>query len=204
LEAVQSSTNGLTVNRRIYFLGRWIKHGGIYPAPMLRIFRSGLGHCENRWMDEHIIVKGGIEHLEGDIADKNLNNLTWWTEKHNHYATREAIDLLLMKEKNVAIGRSSMAMSNQAKIKRWMKEKVYSNLPLGVRSTLYFLLRYFLLLGFLDGGRGFAFHFLQGYWYRCLVDLKVLEIRELMKSRGQTLEQVVLAEYGHNINASDE
>lgn len=46
-------------------------------------------------MDEHIVVNGDIEHLNEDIADINLNNLSWWIEKHNHYATREAIDMLL-------------------------------------------------------------------------------------------------------------
>lgn len=201
LGSFSEAIHGLTIKRRIYFLGQWIKYGGIYPVKMLRIFRRGHGYCENRWMDEHIIVKGDISHLKGDVADINLNNLTWWTDKHNHYATREAIDLLLMERGVDKSERDTMAMSKQAKLKRWGKEKIYSKLPLGVRSTFYFVARYFLLLGFLDGSKGFAFHFLQGYWYRVLVDYKVSEIRELMRSRGQSLEEIVRAEYGHNINS---
>jgi len=199
LHSLKSSIHGLTVNRRIYFLGQWIKHGGIYPARMLRIFRRELGHCENRWMDEHIIVQGDIAHLEGDIEDINLNNLTWWVNKHNHYATREAIDLLLVPESDESIEQRSMTMSKQAMLKRWLKERVYSRLPLMIRPTLYFILRYIFMLGFL-GGKGFAFHFMQGYWYRVLVDLKVCEIKWLMKDGGLTLEEVVYAEYGYTIS----
>jgi hypothetical protein len=46
-------------------------------------------------MDEHTIVEGGrIVNFEGGFVDHNLNDLTVWTTKHNHYATREAIDVL--------------------------------------------------------------------------------------------------------------
>lgn len=46
-------------------------------------------------MDEHIFVDGDIQHIVADIADINLNNITWWINKHNHYASREAVDLLM-------------------------------------------------------------------------------------------------------------
>jgi hypothetical protein len=39
------------------------------------------------------------------------------------------------------------------------------------------LYRYFLRFGFLDGKEGFIFHFLQAYWYRLLVDIKIDELR---------------------------
>ena len=72
-------TAGFTVNRQIHFLGRWVRHGSIYPLRMLRLFRFGRGRCEQRWMDEHIVVKGEVEHLDADIIDDNLNSLSWWT-----------------------------------------------------------------------------------------------------------------------------
>ena len=47
------------------------------------------------WIDEHIIVDGEIIHINEDIIDENLNNFTWWMDKHKSYATREAINFLL-------------------------------------------------------------------------------------------------------------
>jgi hypothetical protein len=84
-------------------------------------------------------------------------------------------------------------------MKRWLKQKVYARLPLGLRALLYFLYRYFLRLGFLDGWQGLAFHFLQGFWYRFLVDVKVHELETLMRAQGLTLEEAVRREFGYVI-----
>ncbi|TRW15328.1 glycosyltransferase family 2 protein [Glacieibacterium frigidum] len=184
---------GATVDRRIDFLGRAIRWGGVYPVRQLRLWRSGRGRCESRWMDEHITVDGPIAHLSGgDLADVNLNNLGWWTAKHNGYATREAIDELLRAPVDAEVG-------GQAGVKRWIKHKVYHRLPLGSRALAYFIYRYVLRLGFLDGWPGLVFHALQGGWYRFLVDAKIAEIRGLMRARGASLAQVVADEYGHRI-----
>jgi len=88
----------------------------------------------------------------------------------------------------------------QARIKRWIKYRVYAHIPLGLRSLLYFLYRYIFRLGFLDGWPGLVFHVLQGFWYRFLVDVKVYELRTLMTERGHSLTQVVKDEYGYDID----
>jgi hypothetical protein len=59
---------------------------------------------------------------------------------------------------------------------------VYSRLPGGFRAFVYFAYRYVIRFGFLDGRAGAAFHFLQGFWYRYLVDAKVAEVRRYMRS----------------------
>jgi glycosyltransferase involved in cell wall biosynthesis len=191
---------GVTVNRRIHFMGKWIRHGGIYPVQMLRLWRNGRGRCENRWMDEHMVVDGSIVHIDADIADINLNNITWWIAKHNKYASREAIDVLVTQ--SLSGGRDvPRALGRQARTKRWFKEAVYARLPLGGRALMYFCYRYFLRLGFLDGWRGLIFHALQGLWYRFLVDVKIYELRSLMTKRNQSLAEVAYAEYGYDISA---
>jgi glycosyltransferase involved in cell wall biosynthesis len=199
LPEIPASAIGLTVNRQIHFMGKWIRHGGIYPIRMLRIWRSGLGRCENRWMDEHVVVEGAVSHLNADIADINLNNISWWIRKHNEYSVREAIELLRTEDHRRGDEAPGTTMSRQARIKRWVKYSLYAHLPLGFRSAAYFFYRYFLSLGFLDGWRGFAFHFLQGFWYRFLVDVKMYELRAMMKERGQTLPEVVKTECGFRI-----
>jgi len=60
----------------------------------------------------------------------------------------------------------------------WLK-RLWSRSPLFVKPNLYFIKRYFLRAGFLDGKEGFIFHFLQAYWYRLLVDINLDEIRNL-------------------------
>jgi hypothetical protein len=76
------------------FLGRPIRWGGVFPVRILRLFWHGKGRCEDRWMDEHILVEGQTAGFAGEIIDDNRNSLTWWTEKHNAYPSREVVDLL--------------------------------------------------------------------------------------------------------------
>ena len=64
-----------------------------------------------------------------------------------------------------------------------MKEELYARLPGGFRAFAYFFYRYVIRLGFLDGQAGTAFHFLQGFWYRYLVDAKVAEVRRYMRDK---------------------
>jgi len=177
LKIVPETVNGFCLRRKYFFLGQWIRFGAMYPVEVMRMWRTGTGYVEQRWMDEHVVLKSGeIISLKGDIVDDNLNNVSWWVDKHNKYATLEMIELLNLKYQ---FSPSDNAMKKQAgghaKFKRWIKQNVYTKLPSFVRPLMYFLYRYFLKLGFLDGIKGFAYHFMQGYWYRSLVDLKMLE-----------------------------
>ena len=185
LAGIGPEIGGVYCGRRMTFQGRLIRHGGVFPVRVLRLFRYGRGECENRWMDEHIKVTGKTMDFEGELIDDNLNSLTWWTDKHNKYASREAVDLLnlefgFMSHDSVARLRGG----SQAGFKRWLKERVYVRLPGGLRAFAYFFYRYMIRLGFLDGQAGTAFHFLQGYWYRYLVDTKLAEVRRYMRDEG--------------------
>jgi glycosyltransferase involved in cell wall biosynthesis len=174
LPRASEKVGGYQVARRVYFLGRWIKHGGYYPTRLLRIWRTGLGTCEQRWMDEHIILsQGEIVNLKHDIIDENQKGLTSWTDKHNSYSSREVKDLLEVSVENDALMENQFY--SQAKQRRWLKQNLYVKSPLFVRAFLYFLFRYTIGLGFLDGIEGLIFHFLQGFWYRFLVDAKLYE-----------------------------
>ena len=192
LASIGPEIEGVYWGRRMTFQGRLIKHGGVFPVKVLRLFRYGRGQCENRWMDEHIKVGGPTDEFQGEMIDDNLNPLTWWTEKHNKYASREAVDLLnleyhFMPHDSVA----SLRGGKQAGVKRWVKEVVYARLPGGFRAFAYFSYRYFFRLGFLDGPAGTAFHFLQGFWYRYLVDAKVAEVKRYMQENSVGVQQAI-------------
>lgn len=174
---------GINLDRRHVFMGRWIKHGGRFPLTLLRIWRHGQGRIEDRWMDEHIVISGGrTVKFNGGFSDVNLKDITFFTTKHNAYATREALDILIRKYDLLAADEalSSESASFQAAVKRFVKERIYNRLPFWLSTMLYFQYRYFIQLGFLDGRPGLIYHFLQGYWYRFLVGVKTVEFeREL-------------------------
>jgi glycosyltransferase involved in cell wall biosynthesis len=185
LPTLPADVAGINLNRRHIFLGRWIRHGGRYPLTLLRIWRRGAARIEQRWMDEHmVLLHGRAVAFAHDFADHNLNDLSFFTDKHNKYATREAIDVLLrrygLRGANQELTKESA--SSQAAMKRWVKECAYNKLPFWLGPALYFLLRYFLQLGFLDGPEGSIYHFLQGFWYRFLVGAKVMEFDRTLAS----------------------
>ena len=192
---------GFVLNRGHVFLGKKIKHGGSYPIKLLRIWEYGNGYCENKWMDEHIILKksGKIKILKHPFWDYNLNNIGWWTEKHNGYATREAIDQLNKKYNLFEIEQTENDTTLQSKIKKNFKNKFYEKLPKSIRAFLYFNYRYFIRLGFLDGYQGLVWNFLQGFWYRFLVDVKVYEIEKKASENNLTIKDVVKNEYNYNL-----
>lgn len=198
LAGLPADVSGIYVKRRIHFLGRWIRHGGMYPMWVLRVWRAGRGRCENRWMDEHIRLNEGVSvRFDHDLVDENLNDLSWWTEKHNRYAVREAADLLNMKYQFAAYDDlAALPGVEQSKIKRWIKERVYARLPLFVRPGAYFVYRYFLRLGFLDGRPGLVWHVLQGFWYRFLVDAKVYEAERVSGGRREAVVDLVEKQWG--------
>ncbi len=184
LPHISADIDGIYCSRRMTFQGKLIRHGGVFPVRVLRLFRYGRGKCEDRWMDEHIRVSGPTVDFVGEIIDDNVNPLTWWTDKHNKYSSREVVDLLnleyhFMTHDSIA----DLSSGKQAAVKRWIKEAVYARLPGGFRALVYFLYRYLFRLGFLDGRAGTAFHFLQGFWYRYLVDAKVAEVKRYMREQ---------------------
>lgn len=172
LAQTPETISGYQVKRRVFFMGRWIKHGGYYPTWLLRVWRNGMGICEQRWMDEHIVLsKGSVDNLQHDIIDENNKGLNFWIDKHNSYASREVKDMLALKQDSLL----EQVQTSQASQRRWVKKNLYSQSPMFLRSFIYFLLRYTVGLGFLDGLEGLIFHFLQGFWYRFLVDAKIYE-----------------------------
>jgi len=179
LSELPADVVGVNLKRKHIFMGRWIKHGGRYPLVLLRIWRRGHGRIEDRWMDEHIIVWGGrTVTFHGGFADHNLNDLTFFTDKHNKYATREAVDVLnqrlhFMPQEQAM---SSLGSSRQAALKRAVKERIYNRIPFQLSAAGYFFYRYIVQRGFLDGKEGLIYHVLQGFWYRFLVGAKIEEL----------------------------
>ena len=192
LSQLKPEISGVLVNRRMTFQGRLIRHGGVFPVQVLRVFRQGMGRCEQRLMDEHIVVRGQTVSLPGELIDDNLKPLGWWTDKHNRYASLEAVEMLNLEFGFLDRGSHAPGLpARSAGTRRWIKEKVYSRIPGRWRAFAYFFYRYVLRLGFLDGRAGASFHFLQGFWYRYLVDAKVTEVKRHMRLQQVDVRQAI-------------
>lgn len=179
LAVEQQEVVGYLVSRRTIFLGRWIRHGGHYPAWHMRLHRTGRGRCEERLYDQHFYCDGPVRHLPGDLTDTLTPNITVFSLRHVRWAQLEA------DEQEQAASASAASTRIQGRIekgasaiehRRWLRDR-YGRLPLFIRPFLYWSYRYFIRLGFLDGTQGLIFHFLQGFWYRFLVDSLLYERR---------------------------
>lgn len=178
LPTLDATITGVLLNRKHIFMDRWIRHGGRYPLWLLRLWRTGAGRVERRWMDEHVVVdRGRTITLAGGFADANRGDLTFFTAKHNGYATREAVEVLAARYAlfDTACHAAPTALTGQARRKRMLKTHVYDRLSLWAGPLGYFLYRYIAQRGFLDGRAGLIYHLLQGFWYRFLVAAKVAE-----------------------------
>lgn len=172
-----NDVNGIYVNKKIVFLGKPLMHSGWYPAQQIKVIRRRHGMSENKIVDEHLIVTDGKTiALDGCQTDENLNDLAWWTEKHNCNSEREAVNMLRMEYGMCErVGVSPKLFGNDAERKRWLKLR-YARLPLYVRPFINFFVRYVVMLGFLDGN--IRWYVLQCFWYRFLVDAKIYEIKK--------------------------
>ncbi|MBC7743682.1 MAG: glycosyltransferase family 2 protein [Flavobacterium sp.] len=175
---------GIYFNRKNYFKGRWLRFGGYYPKYLLKMFRTGVGYSDlNENMDHRFIVNGEtIVWKKGHIIEENLkeNLISFWISKHNHYSDLVAFEevermnnLRLQTVKPVFWGSPDEKTA-------WLKN-VWWRLPLFLRPFLYFFYRMTFKLGFLDGKTGILFHFLQGFWFRIIVDVKINEILKQKK-----------------------
>jgi glycosyltransferase involved in cell wall biosynthesis len=162
---------GYLVARRTIFLGRWIRHGAHYPVFHLRLFRRGMARCEDRLYDQHFITGGKTAKLKNDFIDVLPSNLSGWSMRHLRWAEMEAAEIA-GKDGAAAVGKAAI-FEDGRKWRRWMRQVVYRRCPLFFRPFGYWFYRYFLRLGFLDGKEGLIFHFLQGFWFRFLIDCNI-------------------------------
>jgi glycosyltransferase involved in cell wall biosynthesis len=163
---------GYLLRRRTYFMGKPLRFGGATSWHM-RLFKSGTGACEDRLYDQHFICSGEMRQLRGWLHDMNVGNLTEWVNRHNRWSNLEADELLRSSEGSTQ--QVEAKLSADPRQRRRYYKGLYYKAPLLLRPMLYFLFRYVVQLGFLDGRVGFLYAFLQALWFRMLVDAKLIE-----------------------------
>jgi glycosyltransferase involved in cell wall biosynthesis len=168
--------NGFYIKWRLIWMGRWIRRG-YYPSWILRLLRYGKGRCEDRAINEHLIVDGPTGRLRNDFIHEDRKSVTDWIAKHNGYATRESQELFNTRAAPHYREIDARLFGTQPQRKRWLRYRVWNRLPPLIRPFFYFFYRYILAGGFLDGREALAYHFLQGLWFPMLVDIKYLELK---------------------------
>ena len=163
---------GIVLRFKKNFLGKDLYHGGVYPWKKMNCYKTKLGAIEDRKMDEHIVLSSGsIVEMKSDCLHFDFKTIEYWINKHNWYSSRETVDYFENLEKKKD--------KSELDFKTWFKMNVYYKLPLGMRTHMYYLYRYYIKLGFLDGKEGKIYAFLQAYWYRYLVDVKIYECQKM-------------------------
>ena len=174
--------NGFYIKRRFIWMGRWIRRG-YYPTWILRLFRHGKGHCEERGVNEHLIVEPPVGYLNHDFIHEDRKDLADWIGKHVRYARREAEELFKRQNGVAQAEINARLFGTQAERRRWLRRHVWERLPPFVRPWFYFIYRYVLRGGFLDGKEAFVFHFLHALWFPLLIDGFWLERRMAGQSK---------------------
>jgi glycosyltransferase involved in cell wall biosynthesis len=170
---------GYWINRRFYFLGRWLKHA-YYPNWNLRLFRHSLGRYEkltnvetdsgDNEVHEHVVVKGPTSRLRCEMDHYAFPSIDVFIEKHNRYSNWEA---------RVAVeNREGQALAHEhVDLKRSLKA-LAKRLPF--RPLLRFLYIYVWQKGFLDGREGYYFARLHAM-YESLSVAKTYEYRKKLE-----------------------
>lgn len=177
LPTLGDDITGIYLNRRLIFMDRWIRHGTYYPTWILRIWRRGMARSEAISLNEHMLLSGGTSvYLKHDFVDHDRYGLGAWIAKHKGYARRHARFLTELKRPE-KMDLPPRRDGTQAQRRRWTERNLYGRAPLFIRPVVYFLYRYFIRLGFLDGLKGSLFHLLHAFWYRFYIDVKILQMK---------------------------
>lgn len=172
------NTDGIYFNRKNYFKGKWLRYGGYYPKFLLKMFRYDKGYSDlNENMDHRFQVPGKtILWKTAHLIEENLkeNQISFWITKHNNYSDLLA-DEAVMQKKNPSTPNIRASLWGSPNERNALQKKIWQKTPLYLRPFLYFIYRMIFRLGILDGRTGIIFHFLQGFWFRLIVDIKIGE-----------------------------
>jgi glycosyltransferase involved in cell wall biosynthesis len=173
-----SKIDGCLIQRQSFFLGKPIRFGHTNPSWHLRLFQASKGKCEDRLYDQHFIVPGKTQKIEGLLLDLQLTTIEQWTSSHNRWSTSEAREIIDSFNQSLEIEKDVLPASLYGDLrmqKRWLKNNLYYQSPILLRAFIFFFYSYFIKLGFLDGKTGLIYHILQAFWFRFLTDAKIIE-----------------------------
>ena len=135
LEYLKGAPNAFLIRRKNYFLGRWMKRGGFWPDPKLRLLRRGAGRFEDRAVHEDVRVNGSTKLIpRGALIHHSYPTLSDFIDHMNRYS---------------ALGAEMVGAKGKVR---------FSFINIVLRPLFTFIYNYFFRLGFLDGREGLLLH----------------------------------------------
>lgn len=173
----QIEENGFFIRKHQLFRGTVLRFGGYGNKYLLKLFRKGFGELDPAEQDTRVYVKGKVAKLSSALLENNLkeDEILFYLQKHLRYADAFAREEYKRRTERLEFKYRLKFFGTQDERTLWLKEKYY-RMPLYIRPVVYFLYRYFIRLGILDGKNGFIFHFLQAFWFRLIVDIRLEEL----------------------------
>jgi len=196
----QAGVNGYYSVHTHVFRGRQVRGLKRWWLRLVRLQETTVDNSE--LVDFRLIVRGKTGFLPGDIVEHNLkeNEIDFWIDKHQKFSTRMAAEEVLRRTGYLSWAFKPRLFGNPDERMTWFKSRWYAA-PLFVRPFLYFAYRYLVKKGFLDGSNGFVYHFLQAFWFRLLVDIKMAAIYDRISRAEYSLAELA-TEYGHTAGQS--
>ncbi len=180
--------DGFYIHRRQIFRGKPLRFGGYGGKVLLKLFRRSRSELDPIEQDTRVYVRGPVGRLRAPLEEWNVkeDSIQFYLQKHLRYAEAFATEELKRRRGNLPWKTAPRLFGTPDERVLWLKDRYY-RMPLLVRPALYFFYRYFILLGILDGRNGFVFHFLQAFWFRLVVDVRLEELlAEADTTKGET------------------
>lgn len=190
------AVDGYYLNRKLIFLGRWIKHCGWYPSWNMRLFKHRLGRFERLDAEdvenagdvevhEHVVLQGRAAYLQHDLLHEDFKSVYHFVERHNRYSNWDArvyhnLAHGVTGAQNIGASFFGSPVERKRFIKRW-----WARLPF--RPLLRFLWMYVIKRGFLDGRPGLLFCTLMTM-HEAVISAKIYE-QELLSQSGKSNSQ---------------
>jgi len=158
LREVEPEVDAFSIPRKVFYLGRWIRHSGWYPDRKLRLFRRAKALWEGEYVHERLVVDGPVGKLRGSIHHFTYQNIHEHLARINTFSDLGAQKLYAKKKKA-----------------RWYH--------LSLLPFFRFIRAYFWKLGFLDGFSGLVISVLTGY----ALFIRYAKLKEIWK-KGERIE----------------
>lgn len=146
------AADGYFVNRVVLFMGRPIRHGGLYPSWNLRFFKRGRCRYEDRSVHEHMVCDGPTQYLREEMLHIRGESVHEWIRKHIRYADLESDEWVKLSFGQEAGAPSQKLFTKTLKYRQYLRREVWPRTPL--KPILRFVYMYIIRLGILDGAAG--------------------------------------------------
>lgn len=187
--------DGIYLRHSYTFAGKQIRFGGTKSFKLCLVKKSRAHVEASDLVDFRFYVDGETTKIDTPISEYNRydDDVSTWLKKQDKFSLRLAMEEELRRKQLLDWQGMPRFFGNADERIMWLRDK-WMRMPLFLRPFVYFIYRYILMLGFLDGRAGFLYHFLQGWWLRLIVDWKTWQIRKHQFSSAEleSLKQHIL------------